>query len=302
MRNKICRICSGAEATIYLFCPKNGHFIRQILSITGVGLNEKEGISSYMCEKCVFDLDCAIKFRQRCIISEKRNLEKVNSTGSIEEEDTDTDSEIESYGLNTDEENTDDYALEYESEICTQNNVEQANTKRRGKYAEPYICDHCGKSINSWSNFQEHKLRHTGVKNFACEFSDCGKRFATRKELVRHNRCHTGEKPFVCIYCSRRFSDASSREEHHRRHRNEKRFECKTCGKSFVSSGCLRKHTLTHASVDERKHHCGICNKRFMRIAHLQNHLTTSTHLEKALEVAQQSSTVVVHEADTSIS
>ncbi|SPP84341.1 blast:Zinc finger protein 420 [Drosophila guanche] len=166
MRKKICRICSGAEATIYLFCSKNGHFIRQILSITGVGLNEKEGISSYMCDKCVFDLDCAIKFRQRCIISEKRNLEKANSTGSIEEEDTDTDSEIESYGLNTDEENTDDYALEYESEICTQN-VEQANTKRRGKYAEPYICDDCGKSINSWSNFQEHKLRHTGVKNFA---------------------------------------------------------------------------------------------------------------------------------------
>ncbi|XP_022218599.2 zinc finger protein 90 [Drosophila obscura] len=297
---RICRIC-GQEASIYLFCPKNGHLIRQILSITGVGLNEKEGLSSHMCDKCVFDLDCAIKFRQRCIISEKRNQEKANSTGtsvaSIEEN---SDSEIESYGLNTDEENADDYALEYESEMCTQNNnpVEQAKKKRSGRYAAgPYICDDCGKSINSWSNFQEHKLRHSGIKNFVCQFSECGKRFATRKELVRHNRCHTGEKPFVCTYCSRRFSDASSREEHHRRHRNDKRFECKTCGKGFVSSGCLRKHILTHASADERKHVCGICNKRFLRIAQLQNHLATSTHMEKALEAAQ----TVVQPSITSI-
>ncbi|XP_003736722.2 zinc finger protein 91 [Drosophila pseudoobscura] len=290
MRNKICRICGGHEASINLFCPKNGHLIRQILSITGVGLNEKAGLSSHMCDKCVFDLDCAIKFRQRCIISEKRNLEKVNSEPKDEE---DAESDKESNELNTDEEISDDCALEYESEKCTETSMK----RKHSKYAEPYICDDCGKTINSWSNFQEHKLRHTGVKNFECQFSECGKRFATRKELVRHQRCHTGEKPFVCSYCSRRFSDASSREEHHRRHRNEKRFECKTCGKSFVSSGCLRKHVLTHASADERKYLCGVCNKRFLRIAHLQNHLTTTTHLEKALEASQ----TVVHENNPSI-
>ncbi|KAH8308363.1 hypothetical protein KR059_011309 [Drosophila kikkawai] len=253
MPNKNCRICSGQEAPIDIFEPENIHLVRQILSITGVELSDREELSKHLCLACLGDLNVAIKFRQRCIISEKQNLERIeaalkdNSIQAEEREDID-DTEIELYISRKDEvtlslEPTETFPIPGESEKV-------AKPKPVGR-GGPYVCGECGKSINCRSNFLEHKLRHTGIKDFHCQFG-CGKSFVTRKELLRHNRTHTGEKPFACIYCPLRFSDSSARQQHHRRHRDERNFQCEICEKSFISSGCLNKHKVVHSS--ERQH------------------------------------------------
>ncbi|KAH8382133.1 hypothetical protein KR009_002046 [Drosophila setifemur] len=313
MTNKNCRICSGQEATVNLFHPENGHLIRQIHSITGVEvkainkyyniffntfiyipqLSNRMELPRFMCKVCVGDLQGAIKFRQRCIISEKQNLERIDSFCSIKEfepilhEDID-DSQVELLITKSDHDEVLSPVTEglFETSGAEKVTANFRVPKPVVKAGQPYVCGDCGKSINNWTNFQEHKLRHTGIKNFKCQISDCGKSFATKKELTRHNRSHTGEKPYACSYCPRRFSDVGSRQEHHRRHRDERRYQCDVCEKSFVSSGCLSKHKMTHTSTEERQHYCDICDKRFQRNSHLRSHLATSVHLEKAQSAA----------------
>ncbi|XP_016999158.2 transcription factor Ouib [Drosophila takahashii] len=282
MRVLSCRLCSANEAPINLFDPANGHLIRQILSITGVELSCKKEISNNMCMVCLGDLQAAIKFRQRCIISEKQNQERIESTSTGK----DLPQEPICYEYIDD----DQVELELDESILTPEvenipkTAPKAQPPKRSRRTGPYVCEDCGKSINSKTNFLEHKLRHTGIKDFHCDFGECGKSFATRKELTRHTRSHTGEQPYVCIYCPRRFSDTSARQEHHRRHRNDRRFQCDICEKSFVSSGCLSKHKMTHDAV--RKHYCYVCHQHFQRISHLMTHLSTSIHKEKAEEAA----------------
>ncbi|XP_017083858.1 zinc finger protein 599 isoform X2 [Drosophila eugracilis] len=203
MRILSCRICSGIDAPVNLFDPENRHLIRQILSITGVELSSKKEISNQMCKVCLGDLEVAIKFRQRCIISEKQNLERIESPNKdcikvpVGHDDID-DGQIE---------------LELEESFLTPDvnglprTPEEVPTPTSSKSPKPignigpFVCKECGKSINIKTNFREHMIRHAGIKNFHCGFGECGKSFVTQKELTRHNRCHTGEKPYGCIYC-----------------------------------------------------------------------------------------------------
>ncbi|KMZ04202.1 transcription factor Ouib [Drosophila simulans] len=283
MRILNCRICSRADAPIDLFGPGNGHLVRQIHSITGVELSYSKEISGQMCTTCLDNLQAAIKFRQRCIITEKQNLERIEcgskdcSTDPIIYEDID-DNQIES--------ELDESILMPEGEdlpMPSAENVSAPASLNHRKAIEggtgPYVCPECGRIVNNKSNFQEHMLRHTGIKNFHCDFLNCERSFATRKELTTHTRTHTGEQPYVCVYCPRRFSSSGARQEHHRRHRNERRYDCDTCEKSFVSSGCLRKHKMTH--VDVRKQYCYVCQKHFKRISHLRKHLSSNSHKRK---------------------
>ncbi|XP_017062204.1 oocyte zinc finger protein XlCOF7.1 isoform X2 [Drosophila ficusphila] len=236
MRIIKCRICSGPEAPINIFDPGNGHLVRQILSITGVELSCHKEISCYMCMVCLGDLESAIKFRQRCIISEKQNLERIDtaSKGYLNEPILQEDIDDDQIELTLDESILIPEIKELPQAAGEVSAPISAKLPISIVKADPYVCEECGKTINNRANFQEHKLRHKGIKDFRCHFGECGKCFSTRKELMHHNRSHKGVQPYVCIYCPRRFSNKSSRQEHHRRHTNERRFQCDVCEKSFT--------------------------------------------------------------------
>jgi len=135
---------------------------------------------------CLGDLQAAIKFRQRCIISEKQNQERSESTGKdfpkepISHEDIDDD-QIE---------------LELDEAILTPevNNLPKTRAaavkapisfKKPIGNTGPFVCDDCGKSINNRANFLEHKLRHTGIKDFHCDFEYINRSLIYAHHLVK---------------------------------------------------------------------------------------------------------------------
>lgn len=137
-------------------------------------LSDRVELSSHLCLVCLGDLNSAIKFRQRCIISEKQNLERIDSAirdspiqPEEQHEDID-DSEIELYFTKKDDATLHPDlpdSVQIRGEVGGEATKKEKPIGRRG----PFVCGECGKSINNRSNFIEHKLRHTGIKNFHCQ-------------------------------------------------------------------------------------------------------------------------------------
>ncbi|KAM8703767.1 hypothetical protein ACLKA7_008404 [Drosophila subpalustris] len=307
MSDKRCRIClvylNWNSSRVDIFCEQNIHLVRQIYSLTGVQLSNIDQ-PRHMCITCLMNLGIAIKFRQRCILSQKQfiirvglepldsnkhdvneNIEEDYDQAKIQNLGEDSDSQIDYYFTTTEEiedNNVEQSDMEPKIVDRVKNHLKskkEATSCKLGrntsKYIRQFVCDECGKKLSSISNFREHKLRHAGIKSFICKL--CLKGFITHKELTRHTRRHTGERPYACSYCTSRFSDHGSFRQHERRHTNSRPFVCIVCGKRFFSSNCLSKHRLRHQLLP-RTHHCTICDIWFQRPDHLTAHMKCRNH------------------------
>jgi len=81
-------------------------------------------------------------------------------------------------------------------------------------------CKTCGKTFNSDSYVEEHRLACLGVKQYACEY--CLKRFSKKSTLANHVRQHTGEKPYNCSLCSTQFRSYDMLMKHAKKEHNVK--------------------------------------------------------------------------------
>ncbi|XP_032593293.1 transcription factor Ouib [Drosophila grimshawi] len=137
-----------------------------------------------------------------------------------------------------------------------------------------YVCELCGKYVNSKVSFDRHMRKHTGERPFACE--KCSSRFLSAAELRSHCLSHTGERPFPYRYCDRRYVSYAGRLKHERTHTNERPFVCEECGKAFTNTYILKNHMLVHTG--ERLFRCDFCQRSFQRKTHLRTHYRSYTH------------------------
>ncbi|KAJ3661060.1 hypothetical protein Zmor_005481 [Zophobas morio] len=112
--------------------------------------------------------------------------------------------------------------------------------KRHNGPVPSYICDVCGKTVNTLQSLKFHKKTHAGEKNYLC--GTCGKDFIRKQALVMHTRVHTKERPFQCLMCSKRFTQKSSLNIHMRYHTGERPYGCELCSKKFITKTLLKDH------------------------------------------------------------
>ncbi|XP_001359298.3 zinc finger protein 239 [Drosophila pseudoobscura] len=156
---------------------------------------------------------------------------------------------------------------------------EEIIERKRQQRRRDCVCEQCGRHFTDQSNFKLHMLRHTGIKNFACQ--DCGKKYYTDHLLSLHQRIvHRGEKPYTCKYCGKSFHNSTTRVIHERIHTNARPYACNYCNKCFSSASGRKRHELTHTDV--RAFYCATCDQTFQRNTHLKAHLQSKIHVMRA--------------------
>ncbi|XP_062125842.1 zinc finger protein weckle-like isoform X2 [Drosophila sulfurigaster albostrigata] len=116
-------------------------------------------------------------------------------------------------------------------------------------HEEPnYICNVCGKKLQTRRTWNMHKLVHSEDRKFKCDV--CGALFKRSKTLKRHLISHTGLRPYVCKYCKKTFAcNANCRAHKLKKHPNELQKE-----DSGDSPARLQVPTLEELRVMSQKH------------------------------------------------
>ncbi|XP_017858044.1 PREDICTED: zinc finger protein 771 [Drosophila arizonae] len=171
-----------------------------------------------------------------------------------------------------DQDSSGDYTVNIQCPSCPEQfssrRAYNAHTKR--EHFPGYVCDQCGKTLQSYSGFIGHLQNHEPVKQFECPH--CGERFSRKFRLKHHMAWHTGETPYQCEVCSKRFVHKVALYKHKMIHDSEsKRLECQVCGFKTRTKAHLERHTRSHTGA--KPFACPVCNKRFSQMYNMKAHL-----------------------------
>ncbi|KAI8512468.1 hypothetical protein Bbelb_091070 [Branchiostoma belcheri] len=123
---------------------------------------------------------------------------------------------------------------------------------------KPYLCEQCGFSSTSITQFTIHKRRHTGEKPYLCDV--CGLTFVDRSALTAHRRRkHTLEKPHKCNLCDYSAEQKSCLDLHMaNKHTGEKPYACELCGYRTAVKGYISVHMRIHTG--DKPYRCDYCD------------------------------------------
>ncbi|XP_064556563.1 zinc finger protein 436 [Drosophila montana] len=314
--HEVCRVCANKikdkKRQRHIFNYLRGKLLQNLKLITGVELSMNEGLPKFICDRCYSELDLAIKFRERCIFSQKYLEEMLTK---VRKEFVVNTAERELY-----EDLIDEEQLEYidedvqfledndvgnlfeemsaeitEDEVAETGHVEEnanedqsRSEKRHWVLLEDkrpakrlrhfFICEECGEYFKNEYDYNEHKEGHLENKEskkfFPCY--KCPATFKTRIALKLHRREeHSGERNFKCATCGETFLEHNAKQRHEKAHINERPYPCLECDKIFTSVSELRAHSTSHAM---RKFRCEPCNMDFTMRKHLVAHSNTYPH------------------------
>jgi uncharacterized Zn-finger protein len=149
-----------------------------------------------------------------------------------------------------------DKTLRFECETCDKicSSIGVLNRHKKVVHSSYILkCDfeNCDFKTKHLKNLKDHKTRHTGKKNFQCEWSECGKCFYNKDELNRHmDRIHKKIRPFNCVWpqCEHKYKTKLELKRHMYSHTGDRPLKCDWigCDATYTSSGDLSLHKKKH--------------------------------------------------------
>ncbi|XP_022213645.2 oocyte zinc finger protein XlCOF19 [Drosophila obscura] len=304
----VCRICANKikdkKRERHVFKYMRGKLLFQLKMITGVELSTNQGLPEFVCERCFSELDLAVKFRERCIFSQKYLLDMVKKSTEEDrkkyvptelheqlidpdqlEPTIDDDELFMGFDRGDDEEFTSEedpqaamlVAAEEAHKAAIKEEQMSRAAKRRRNF---FICEQCGQFYDDEYSYNEHLDAHQERKEMKMFFpcTECPETFTKKTDLKQHRtRCHIGQRHFKCSTCGEVFVSMGAKLRHEKAHENERPYPCLQCGKIFTSVSDLSDHHAVHTAT-KMKFKCEPCSKDFMTKPLLMAHIKTRTH------------------------
>lgn len=140
---------------------------------------------------------------------------------------------------------------------------------------KPYICQHCGKQLQSLFTLKRHTDLHTIQKKHTCLW--CQRECADATALKTHTvQVHAAQQSFPCDICPKVFKTAYLMRCHREIHAPDRKYSCRTCAKSFRRLPTLRRHEFLHIDETDKIYVCELCAARFpaayLLKAHMMSH------------------------------
>lgn len=302
MLQNICRICaidSNSCKLTKLFEKSARKVLRQINLLTGVFLEANSDLPDAICIVCLNDLDCAIKFRRRCLRNHKRwQPKKSVDPEAISGLQSSHVSCIHRSGLICDK---------FACEVNDESPLSPVKLLITVKHPKCDASEHDGidqlvseksTGIDNRVDFSVSKeelivtqkkikrrprlvkttvLKPPSTKHklpvFFCD--QCGNNVTGKSALDRHLRKHSGIRPFQCEHCPARFLSAGELKGHQVMHTGDRNFPCRYCERTYVNYSGRLRHERTH--TNERPFACLQCGKAFTNSYILKNHMLVHT-------------------------
>jgi len=111
---------------------------------------------------------------------------------------------------------------------------------------EKFKCKICGEFLKSKRYLVAHIQSHYGG-GYKCDYPGCTSVFRENAKLNRHKLVHTGVKAFKCQYCNQTFSLRHNLKMHEKTHTRTDLQKCRFCAYETIQKSNMRLHEATHA-------------------------------------------------------
>ncbi|KAH8357440.1 hypothetical protein KR084_006779 [Drosophila pseudotakahashii] len=300
MSTRNCRTCGK-----FIFCstPKNlfqepdSITLHQIEVLTGLfllkGPGEGQELPALICAPCEQDLQDAISFRERVILTQKTlqsnpsNVVVMDLNDSYVEEFVEEVTEVEVIDMLMGE-HLDEEAEQNQETVQVADQPQEKRTapeKVLGrspctsvKFADNSQDVNRHKPRTQWGRLTEDEVvalkRERRRRECICE--QCGRHFSCPSNFKLHLLRHTGVKSFACDQCPQKFYTATLLRRHQELHAGTAPYQCRYCEASFNNAtGRIQHERIHHTHAKPFK--CKECDKSFAMSGKLRTHMLSHT-------------------------
>lgn len=155
-----------------------------------------------------------------------------------------------------------------------------------------YCCPSCGRSFPRKKSLDTHKLTHSDIKPYACDFPGCQRKFKQSGQLKTHLRLHTGEKPFKCTFpmCESAFTHANRKCSKHPGYPLQRLLSGDKTPPKFYEQMCNDKNNVTNIEKVKdwfqrqlAEKESKVCQNKENKVPHLDNKNPLPKKLQKQL-------------------
>lgn len=216
--------------------------------------------STSLCEKCTLMLNYHDKFSLKV----KSIQDKLNSLMAPKYEDPDEDLKIEKVEISDDDvketRQKSSGPKTFTCYICQktfENKLAYKVHKKMHSFTknEDFMCEHCGETFLTSSNFTNHKkkcMQQNMFGPFKCEVEDCEREFDSWERLRLHKNYHSQRKREIamvkepCEYCGKEFTPGYRMTRHMKFHTKHKEHSCPCCSSRYTQRYNLLAHMKQH--------------------------------------------------------